>query len=393
MTIDILTTRINNDIDYNNEYFPPPPTRISSLSSSSSSSSSSRTKKKSVSFFDNGIRNINHYNYCTLAASAAISSEVFIPSLNDHTLDEIKERWFLMEDLRSFKTNAKQTSKRSLSDVAAITLLKNSFVFVPKKSKNKKKNKKTAVTPIDPLVMWCCQHANTRRGLEQWSNREHGQHRQRARRELIQSVVTRQAVLKQFWYKSKSIIHNNSNDDCYRHPFNNNNNNNCGNNNTNNLNYVALTENILASVSLERSYDAQVFAQRMGSADAAAAAFDNYMSMSMTYYYDQSFVLQCYDNNKNNTMNNNGTTTTVLMVKQQDEEGKKEEPTATAVFFNNKTTSSAVTTKSLSSSSKSFFRSSGNRKKTLSYPPSSTMRLASIPRNSLRKKKAFTNAA
>jgi len=326
-----------------------------------------------------------------LAASAAISSEVFIPSLNDHTLDEIKERWFLMEDLRSFKSNAKQTSKRSLSDVAAITLLKNSFVFVPKKSKNKKNNN-NKTTPIDPLVMWCCQHANMRRGLEQWSNREHGQYRQRARRELIQSVVTRQAVLKQCWYKSKSVIHNNSNDDCYRHPFNNNNNN-CGNNTTTNLNYVALMENILAQVSSERSYDAQVFAQRMGLADAAAAAFDNYMtmSMSMTYYYDQSFVLQCYDNNNNNTMNNNNsngtTTTTVLMVKQQDEEGKKEEPTAAALFFNNKTTSSAVTTKSLSSSSKSFFRLSGNRKKTLSYPPSSTMRLASIPRNLLRKKK------
>lgn len=169
-----------------------------------------KKKRKNVSFLDVG--------------NKTESSVIAVTNLYGLNSEEVERRWFLPRDFDTFRNSAKQVAKLANQSVVN-GLLRDSFVS------GKNNHRK-----VDPLILWC-RHAHSRRGLELWSSKEHNDHRRERKKRLIKSVISAQATL-----KSKPKYD------------------------------PASLERELSDISMAHSREAIAFAERMGLADADAAA-------------------------------------------------------------------------------------------------------------------------
>jgi len=241
-----------------------------------------------------------------------VSSVMTIPNLADEEYDNMGRIWYVTRDFNNFKRNTKHIAKLgSKSNLNA--LLKNVFQYNKNNNNNnnavtttfslsqsndqkinticccppqienentnssdgnqktmiKKKKKKKATassSSVDPLMLWC-QHAHTRRGIEKAINEKHGRDRQRRTRELIQSVLRRQNILKKIWSMKLNEAGTTTRTTKQKESRN--------NNGEQYYSNYSIIEKQLADLSLKHSKDATMFAQRMGAADATAVAFNN----------------------------------------------------------------------------------------------------------------------
>lgn len=143
------------------------------------------------------------------------------------------DMWYLVNDLQNCKVNAKLLAKKTSETYKS--LLNDTFVTLSFQQSN---NVFDDDNNNDPLIAWC-QIANARRGIEQWVNKDQGKYRQRRRRALIASVLSRQNMIRN------------------RRPRN----------NANNANSKLMEEQQLAELSMQHSYDSKLYSRRMGIAD------------------------------------------------------------------------------------------------------------------------------
>mmetsp|Transcript_14232 Transcript_14232/g.21038 ORF Transcript_14232/g.21038 Transcript_14232/m.21038 type:complete len:236 (+) Transcript_14232:270-977(+) len=163
------------------------------------------------------------------AAEMTDSSVLAVTNHKLHELnsDEVQRRWFSPHDFATFRNSAKQIAKQAHLSVVN-DLLKDSFA--PEYAEN------TPLKSTDPLILWC-RHAHSRRGLELWTSKEHNNHRCERKKRLIRSVISTQAIMK------------------FKPQYD-----------------PASLEQKISDISIMHSRDAVAFAERMGLADADAAA-------------------------------------------------------------------------------------------------------------------------
>lgn len=144
-----------------------------------------------------------------------------IPSLSDLSEEDIEVQWFGPHDFEIFKLTAKQIAKQARQSSLNELLMTS---FTNRSSQDE-----------DPLFRWA-KHGQMRRGLEQWISPRHRDERHTKKKMAIKAVLHAQHLLREM----------NADIDC--------------------------SADHLARLSRKYTSDASLFAERMGRADAEAAA-------------------------------------------------------------------------------------------------------------------------